>query len=364
MKYVSEFRNRILCDAVLSGIRRKVRRKAVFMEVCGTHTVSIFRSGIRRLLPEELSLLSGPGCPVCVTSQADLDRAIAFSRLNGTITATYGDMLRVPGSTSSLEKERAAGSDIRVVYSTLDALRLAENNRSRQVIFFGAGFETTTPASAVAVLEAERKKLDNFSLLSCHKLIPPAMKALLESGETAIDGFLCPGHVSTITGSADYEFIAADFNIPCVIAGFEPLDILESVSMLLGQVESGRASVEIQYKRSVKPEGNPKAKEILYHVFDASDANWRGMGMIPGSGLKIRKEFAAFDAASRFDAGEIESVEPPGCICGEILRGIKLPFDCPLFGKACTPDDPTGPCMVSSEGTCGAWFKYGMRERI
>ncbi len=364
MKYIDEFRNKALCGRMLSDIERAIRRKTVFMEVCGTHTVSIFRSGIRNLLPDELTLLSGPGCPVCVTSQEELDRAIALSRRDGTIIATYGDMLRVPGSGSSLEKERAAGRDIRIVYSTLDALGIAEKNSPKDVVFLGAGFETTAPASAVAVLEAENKKLHNFSLLSCHKLIPPAMKALLESGETAIDGFLCPGHVSTILGSTDYEFIAGDFKTPCVIAGFEPLDILESLLMLTRQVTSERAAVEIQYKRSVKPEGNPKARELLYRVFNRADSKWRGLGPIPSSGLKLKEEFAPFDASLKFDTGKMESYDPPGCICGDILRGVKLPFDCPLFGKRCTPDEPIGPCMVSSEGTCGAYFKYGKREQL
>ena len=361
MKYVDEHRNRTLCERELKEIESTVRENVTIMEVCGTHTVSIFRYGLRSLLPPEINLLSGPGCPVCVTSQLEIDRMIRLAAGERTIIATYGDMIKVPGSGSSLEKERARGRDIRIVYSALDAVALAEKNPHSRVVFLGVGFETTAPASAVAVLEAKRKNVENFSILCCHKLIPPAMSALLGSGDVKIDGFLCPGHVSTILGSGDYEFIPREFGIPCVIAGFEPLDILKGIRMLVSQVNAGRPGVAIQYRRSVRPDGNPKAMKILYDVFEPEDAVWRGIGTIPGSGLGLKADFEDFDAGRIVDLTGIESSEPPGCICGEILRGIRIPPECALFGESCTPENPVGPCMVSSEGTCGAYYRFGRR---
>jgi hydrogenase expression/formation protein HypD len=361
MKYVDEFRNKAICENILKGIFSTARNAVTFMEVCGTHTVSLFRYGIRDLLPSKITFLSGPGCPVCVTSQGDIDRVIAAARQQNTIIATYGDMIRVPGTESSLEKERGSGREVRIVYSALDAITLAREHSESKVIFLGVGFETTAPGSAVAILEAQKEGLDNFFMLSCHKCIPPAMKLLLESGEVRIDGFLCPGHVSTILGSGDYEFIPVEYGIPCVIAGFEPVDILESVKMLIDQVNTGHALTAIQYTRSVKSEGNVQAKKVLERVFEPVDSEWRGIGVVPKSGLTLKGEFERYDAGKLFDLEQFESREPPECICGEILRGVKTPLDCPIFSTACTPHHPVGPCMVSPEGTCGTYYRYGKR---
>jgi len=358
MKFIDEYRDKTLCDKVLDDIHASVKKEIRIMEVCGTHTASIFRYGLRDLLPDNIKLLSGPGCPVCVTSQKEIDKSIALARQDNTIIATYGDMLRVPGSESSLEKERTAGRDIRIIYSALDAIKFAEDNPDSNVVFLGVGFETTAPATAVSIMEADKKNLKNYSTLCCHKLITPAMRILLESGDANIDGFLCPGHVSAILGSEDYMFIADEYKTPCVIAGFEPLDVLESIRMLIHLFNSGKPAVEIQYSRCIKPKGNQKAKTLLFSVFEPEDTIWRGLGVIPESGLKLKDQFSQFDSNRLSDLSHIESEAPPGCMCGDILKGIKLPMDCPLFGKKCTPERPIGPCMVSSEGTCGIYFKY------
>jgi len=266
--------------------------------------------------------------------------------------------MRVPGSNSSLLKERANGADVRIVYSTLDCLEIAEKNPTKDVVFLGVGFETTAPTIAAAIHEAHKKGVANFAVLAAHKLVPPALTALLENENVKVDGFICPGHVSIIIGAQAYLPVAQKFHVPCVIAGFEPVDILQSIQMLVRQIEQNKAAVEIAYKRSVTFEGNKKAREVLFNVFEPCDAKWRGIGLIPGSGLKIRNEFRDFDALNRFDL-TVENVEEPrGCLCGAVLSGIKTPFDCALFGKACTPDEPIGPCMVSSEGTCAAYYKY------
>ncbi|MGB6895764.1 MAG: hydrogenase formation protein HypD [Dehalococcoidia bacterium] len=361
MRYVEEFRDR----AAALGMAERIRCGAVspvnLMEVCGTHTVAIFRHGVRDLLPPEVRMLSGPGCPVCVTTNADIDKAIALAEQPGVILVTFGDMMKVPGSYQSLSQAKARGCDVRVVYSARDALGIARANPERAVVFFGVGFETTAPTIAACVLEAESLGLENFSVLSVHKLIPPAMEALVASGEVRIDGFICPGHVSVIIGSRPYEFIAERYGVPCVVTGFEPLDILQGIDMLVRQIAGGRPRVEIQYSRGVRPEGNPRAREILERVFEVNGADWRGLGHIPGSGLKLRPEYA------RFDARAVHSISPPptrehaGCICGDILRGAKTPPECPLYGKVCTPENPVGPCMVSSEGTCAGWYQYGSR---
>jgi len=329
------------------------------MEVCGTHTVAIAKAGIRSLLPNNIFLISGPGCPVCVTPQEDIDRIIEIAKQKDVIFATFGDMIRVPGTNSSLEKERANGAEIRIVYSPLDCLKIAKENQSKQVVFMGVGFETTSPTIAATIIESKRQKIKNFFVYPSFKLIPPAMKVLIDDPELKIDGFICPGHVSTIIGSHPYEFL----NKPCVIAGFEPNDILEAIEMLVEAVRAERRKVRIQYKRIVKPEGNPKALEILYKVFEPCDSNWRGLGVIPRSGLKFRKEFEKFDASKKFEiTGDIAQCRlSKGCICGDILKGKQSPKDCKLFGKACTPENPIGACMVSSEGTCAARFKYETR---
>jgi hydrogenase expression/formation protein HypD len=328
------------------------------MEVCGTHTMAIFRSGIKQILPPSINLISGPGCPVCVTSQTDIDRMLSLSRRKNVIIATFADMIKVPGSESSLEKERALGADVRPVYSPLDALEIAKKNPAKEVVFLAVGFETTSPVIASVVSDAKEKKIGNFSIYCCHKIITPAMKALLQAREIKIDGFLCPGHVSSIIGSRAYDFIARDFRIPCVISGFEPADILEAIMMLLRQKKENRSAVEIQYKRAVSVGGNILAQKMLSRVFEPADADWRGLGNIPESGLALAGKYRKFDAAEKFDIKDVPAAEPKNCMCGEVLRGVKTPAQCKLFAKACTPENPYGPCMVSSEGTCSAWYKY------
>ncbi|MFH0952820.1 MAG: hydrogenase formation protein HypD [Verrucomicrobiota bacterium] len=339
-------------------LAKQIGRPVTLMEVCGTHTMAAFRSGLRAILPKNLSLLSGPGCPVCVTPNGYLDRAIAIAQQPRTMVATFGDMMRVPGTESSLEQARAQGALVRVVYSPLDALREAEKNPKLRVVFLGVGFETTAPATAWSIQEAARQ-VPNFSVLCAHKTMPRAMAALLAGGDVRVDGFLCPGHVSVVIGSRPYEFIVRDFGIPCVVTGFEPADLVAGIVMLLRQVAERRAAVEIQYTRSVEREGNRKAQSGIDDVFEAADAEWRGLGTIPGSGLAIRKKYSARDAGVLFADLQVPAAsEPAGCKCGEVLRGAKTPADCPLFRTRCTPDHPVGACMVSGEGTCAAWFKY------
>jgi hydrogenase expression/formation protein HypD len=359
VKYLNEFRNPELAKKIISSIQAESDREIRLMEVCGTHTVAIFRSGIKNILPKNISLISGPGCPVCVTSNLEIDTAIEIAKSDDVILATFGDMIRVPGSFSSLEKERANGADIRVVYSSLDALNIANQNPNRKVVLFGIGFETTSPTIAGAILSAQNEGVKNFFVLSSHKLIPPAMKMLLEAGEVKIDGFICPGHVSTIIGSKAYDFIAQEYRVPCVIAGFEPIDILQTILMLIRQIKDGKSRVEIGYKRAVRPEGNITALNILSDVFDISDARWRGLGIVPSSGLEIKDKYRQFDAKKAFVVNVESENEPKGCLCGEVLRGVKTPIECAFFANSCTPDNPIGPCMVSSEGTCSAYFKYG-----
>jgi len=332
-----------------------------FMEVCGTHTVSICRHGIRELMPPEITLTSGPGCPVCVTATADIDSFIKAAEMEGAIITTFGDLLRVPGSRSSLQNARAAGADIRMVYSSLDALQIARKNPGRQVIFLGVGFETTTPTVAAAILTAEQEGLKNFSVISSHKVMPPALEVLLDDPDIRIDGLICPGHVSIMIGADAYQPFVDKYKMPCVIAGFEPVDILKSVLMLTNQVKTGRPKVEIAYARAVKKEGNRQAMGIMYQVFEPTDALWRGLTTIPGSGLEIRQEYSDFNARQRFDIGVSDVRDPAGCACGDVLKSIKMPSDCKLFGKACLPEHPIGPCMVSGEGACGAYFKYQNR---
>lgn len=359
MKYIDEYRDGERARPVIEEIRRLADQPIRLMEVCGTHTMAIARYGLRQILPPAISLISGPGCPVCVTSQSDVDFMISLSRVPGAIITTFGDMVRVPGSDSSLAREKAQGGDIRVVYSPLDALKLAEAEADRKVVFLGVGFETTAPTIAATVLEARRQGRKNFFAFSAHKTVPRALKALLELGEVKLNGFLLPGHVSAIIGSRPYEFLAHDYDLPCVISGFEPLDILQSVLMLLRQVKTGNPRVEIQYRRGVDEEGNRKAQEVMARAFQPSQVEWRGIGSIPGTGLAFRKELADFDAARAFDLPRVQSRENPGCRCGEVLRGVIRPQECRLFAEVCTPENPVGPCMVSSEGSCAAAYKYG-----
>jgi len=329
------------------------------MEFCGGHTVAIFRNGIRQVLPPTIEMVSGPGCPICVTANADLDKAIALAEIPDVIITTFGDMLNVPGSRSSLQRAKSEGSDVRIVYSTMDALKIARDNTTRRVIFLGIGFETTAPTIAAAILQAAEMKMRNFYVLSMHKLCPPVIKTILDSGEVKLHGLICPGHVSAIIGSRPWQFISRDYGIPCVVSGFEPLDILQVIYMLVTQVEHREATVEIAYRRGVRPEGNRVALNIMERVFEPCPAQWRGMGEVPDSGLKLRAEFQRFDAELSFEINPGDTYEPRGCICGEVLRGVKTPFDCRLFGQTCTPEYPVGPCMVSTEGSCSAYYRYG-----
>ncbi len=329
-----------------------------FMEVCGTHTVSIAKNGLREVMPDDVTLLSGPGCPVCVTSNADIDTSIEFAKQPGVIVTTFGDMMKVPGSYSSLAKEKADGHDIRVVYSPLDALEIAENNPDQQIVFIGVGFETTVPVIASAIDEAARRGLENFSVFSAHKTVPEALRALVNDPDVQIGGFILPGHVSVIIGSEPYEFLAEEYSVPSVVTGFEPIDILQGVYMLAKQVAEGRAEVEIAYTRAVPPSGNPVAVAKIEKVFEPCDAEWRGIGVIPGTGLVLREEYSAFDALKKVPVNPPEPQEIKGCQCGEVLRGVTLPFECKLFAKACVPEHPVGPCMVSSEGSCAAYYRY------
>ena len=361
MKYIDEYRNpdlvRSLLDAV-SSLAAGIGREVSLMEICGTHTHAIGRYGIRRLLPKNLRLISGPGCPVCVTSVADVDRALYLTGLPDVMFATFGDMLRVPGTGGeSLQRLRASGADVRIISSAADAVRFAVENPVRQVVLMGIGFETTAPTVAAAVLSARRRCVGNFSVFSVHKTVPQAIRALIEDRLLKIDGFICPGHVSIITGVEAYRMIP-QAGRAAVITGFEPADIAEGILMILRQVAEGRFEVDIQYARGVKEQGNPRARDVMAEVFEPSDADWRGLGVIPGSGLRIRREYEGFDALRRFALPEIRSVEFKGCRCGEILRGVMSPDECNLFMKTCTPANPAGPCMVSGEGTCAAYYKY------
>ena len=359
MKFISEYRDAEVGKRLVARIRQRSTRPARLMEFCGGHTVSIAKHGIRQLLPSTIEMLSGPGCPVCVTANADLDKAIALTWLPDVIVATFGDMIKVPASRSSLQQAKAEGGDVRIVYSTQDALEIAQHNPSKSVVFIGIGFETTAPTVAASVLQAEQQGIDNYYVLSQHKLCPPVIKALLDSGEVKLDGIVCPGHVSAVIGSYPYEFIPRGYGIACVVAGFEPLDILLCVDMLVSQIESGEPRVEIAYRRGVKPEGNKVALELMYKVFEVCDGNWRGIGVVPESGLRLREEYRHYDAEHAFQIAPGEPVEPKGCICGDILRGVKTPLDCKLFRAVCNPEHPVGPCMVSSEGSCAAYYQYG-----
>ncbi len=344
-------------------IRKLARQPLQFMEVCGTHSHAVGRFGLKQLLPETITLLSGPGCPVCVTPTAEIDWALELADREDTVVTTFGDMMRVPGSRQSLADLRAGGAQVQVVYSPMQALEVAEAHPNREVVFIAVGFETTAPTVAVTVKTAAERGLANFSILCCHKLIPPAMHALLSSGEVKLDGFLCPGHVSTVIGLAPYEEIIRAYRVPCVIAGFEAHDIMKGLRALVAQTVEGRAEVENEYARTVRPEGNPAARAAVAEVFEVCDATWRGLGLLPASGLRLREEYAQFDAARRFGLRPGDAQEHPLCHCGEILRGVTRPTECPAFGAACTPERPLGPCMVSSEGACAAAYRYDRGQK-
>ncbi len=359
LKYIEEFRDGELAKKLIKRIQKISKKELRLMEVCGTHTMSIFRHGIRSVLPEGITLLSGPGCPVCVTAQKDIDAYVAFARVKDVIVTTFGDLMKVPGSGSTLAKEKALGADVRIVYSIFDAINIAKKNPAKEVVFCAVGFETTTPTIAASILSARADGVVNFSIYAANKLTPPALAALMETDGVNVDGFILPGHVSVITGTKAYQSTFEAYDIPSVIAGFEPIDILQAVLILVEQNEAGKPELVNAYPRAVSDEGNVKAKAIMNQVFELSHATWRGIGEIPDSGMALRKEFAVFDAAQKFDMTNLPEVpEPKGCACGEILMGLKIPEECKLYKKVCTPMNPVGPCMVSSEGACAAYYRY------
>jgi hydrogenase expression/formation protein HypD len=359
MKYIDEFRDPALARRLLARIKASSTRPVRLMEFCGGHTHAIMRYGLRSMLPASVELRSGPGCPVCVTSNADLDRAIALASVPGLILTTFGDMIRVPGSSLSLQDAKASGGDVRLVYSTLDALQIARDNPTHPVVFLGVGFETTAPTIAAAILQAERERVGNFSVLSLHKLTPPATRAILDAGDVALQGIIGPGHVTTIIGADAWEFLPVDYGVPVAVAGFEPLDILSAVADLVDMIEGGHPAVANTYARSVTGTGNPTAMELMDRVFEVSAADWRGLGVVPASGLSLRPELAQFDAARLFEVDPGPTLEHKGCLCGDVLRGTVAPPECPLFDTACTPARPIGPCMVSAEGACAAYYQFG-----
>ncbi len=359
MKYIDEYRSETLAKKVVEEIFRAVTRPWVLMEVCGGQTHSIVKYGIDRMLPAGVELVHGPGCPVCVTSLEMIDKAHAIARRQDVIFCSFGDMLRVPGSESDLLILKSRGADIRIVYSPMDCLKIARANPGRKVVFFAIGFETTAPANAMAVWQARQQGIRNFSILVSHVLVPPSMASILQSPLNRVQGFLGPGHVCTVMGYREYEPIAARFRVPIVITGFEPLDLLQGTLMTVRQLEEGRAEVENQYPRVVKREGNRMAQDLINKVFEVCDRKWRGVGMIPKSGYKLRWEFHEHDAERLFEVKDIDTQEPAACISGLVLRGVKKPHDCPAFGKLCTPDHPLGATMVSAEGACAAYYAYG-----
>lgn len=334
-----------------------------FMEVCGTHTVAFFRSGVKSVLPQNLRLVSGPGCPVCVTSQGYIDAALDAAQRSDVTICTYGDMLRVPGSSGNLERHRARGANIVVCYSILDALRYAERHPDAEIIFLAVGFETTAPATAMAILEAKARGLRNFAVLNGHKRVMPALKALLSGGDVPVDGFLLPGHVSVVIGSDAYRELASEYGKACVVAGFEPAQLLQGILDLILQVREGKPRVENVYGVAVRAEGNQSALDCLDRVFVPADTEWRAMGTIPQSGFELREPYKGFDALVKFGLAIGEDYDPPGCRCGEVIQGKVNPDACPLFGEACTHENPVGPCMVSSEGTCAAWYRYARPKK-
>jgi hydrogenase expression/formation protein HypD len=359
VKYLDEYRDGEAAKTLASAIARTVTRPWTLMEVCGGQTHTIVKYGIDRILPPELELVHGPGCPVCVTALETIDRAHAIASRPDVTFCSFGDMLRVPGSRGDLLELKSRGADVRVVYSPLDAVKLAAANPGRKVVFFAIGFETTAPPNAMAVWMARKKGLTNFSALVSHVLVPPAMTAILRSPGNRVQGFLGPGHVCAVMGISEYEPIARDFGVPIVVTGFEPLDLLDGVFRTVKQLEEGRAEVENPYARAVRPEGNPASRRLMEDVFEVCDRKWRGIGLIPGSGLRLRDEYRDYDAERIFEVGDVRTEESSACISGQVLRGVKKPHDCPAFGRECTPGTPLGATMVSSEGACAAYHAYG-----
>lgn len=358
MRFIDEYRDREAAERTLHEIARITTRPWVIMEICGGQTHTIVKYGIESLLPERLTLVHGPGCPVCVTPLEMIDKAIAIASRPDVIVTSFGDMLRVPGSVRDLLSVRASGGDVRMVYSPLDALRIAGQNPGRKVVFFAVGFETTAPANAMAVFQARESGLRNFSILCSHVLVPPAIRAILDSPLNRVQGFLAAGHVCAVMGYREYIPIAERYSIPIVVTGFEPLDILQGIYLTVKQLEEGRTAVENQYSRVVRPEGNLEAQRLMSRVFEVSDRDWRGIGKIPASGLRLRKEFQAYDAETIFDLSGIRVQESPLCMAGQVLQGLKKPHECSAFGSGCTPEHPLGAPMVSSEGACAAYYHY------
>ncbi len=362
--FIDEYRNTGTAEKMAEALKSYRGKRVTLMEVCGTHTMSIFRYGIRDLLPPQIKLISGPGCPVCVTPGFYINSAIDLCKRDDVIIATFGDLMRVPGTDASgrrecLLDEKARGSDIRVVYSPLDSVEIAVQNPDKKIVFLSVGFETTTPVIALSVLKAKEKGLKNFYLLSANKTMPEALRVLITDNELEVNGFLYPGHVSAIIGTGFYKNIAEEYGIPGVVTGFEPLDIMYAIITLAEKIDKNIVTAENQYSRVVAEEGNPLALEKMYEVFEPADAVWRGIGNIPKSGLRMRGKYVAFDAWKLFNELPKEDKEPAGCICGDVLKGKKNPKECKLYGKVCKPESPVGACMVSSEGTCAAYFKYG-----
>jgi hydrogenase expression/formation protein HypD len=362
MKYVDEYRDAVSVGQLAEEIRKTARHPWTIMEICGGQTHTIMKSGLQDLLPPEITLVHGPGCPVCVTPVELIDKAVAVASRPGAMLCSFGDMLRVPGSSKSLFDAKAEGGDVRIVYSPLDALTLARNNPARQVVFFAVGFETTAPANAMAVWQAAKEGLDNFSVLVAHVLVPPAIAAILGSPSCRVQGFLAPGHVCTVVGYEEYEPLAAKYRVPIVVTGFEPLDLMEGVYMVIKQLEEGRTEIENQYSRSVRRDGNRAAQKIVSEVFEVSDRQWRGIGEIPASGLRLREPYRHFDANERFSLTETRAEESTECISGLVMQGVRKPYECPAFGVRCTPEMPLGAPMVSSEGACAAYYLYGKRK--
>lgn len=358
MKYIDEYRDPKLAASLVASLRREVTRPWVLMEICGGQTHTIMRYGIDELLPPEIELVHGPGCPVCVTALEIVDKAVAIASTPGVIFVSYGDMLRVPGSAGDLLQVKANGGDVRIAYSPMDALRMARQNPDRQVVFFAVGFETTAPANAMAVWQAKREGLTNFSILVSHVLVPPAISMLLESPENRVQGFIAPGHVCAVMGYTEYEALSSEYRVPMVVGGFEPLDLLEAVHMLVTQLEAGRCEVENQYARGVTRQGNTAAQERMMDVFTVGDRTWRGIGPIPASGFRLRAEYAAHDAELVFNVDSLHAPEPAECISALVLQGLRKPVDCPAFGTRCTPAQPLGAPMVSTEGACAAYYSY------
>jgi hydrogenase expression/formation protein HypD len=359
MKYLEEFRNEKQVKKLLEDIHSLVTREWSIMEICGGQTHSLVKNGILNLLPDKITMVHGPGCPVCVTPIGMIDRAVELALEKEVIMCSFGDMVRVPGSEMSLMKSKALGADIRIVYSPLDALRIARDNPEREVVFFAVGFETTAPANALSVIQAEKSGLRNYSILTSHVLVPPAMEAILSDEETRIDGFLAAGHVCTIMGSEEYEPITKKYGVPVIITGFEPVDLLHGIRSCVEQLENGKSELDNQYKRVVRKTGNKEAQTIIFEIFEIGDREWRGIGMIPSSGYHVKEKYSDYDAIRKLDVVAMDGKENPDCMAGLILKGLKKPHECPLFGNKCSPSKPQGAPMVSSEGACAAYYHFG-----